>query len=612
MDYEKLANDIVDLVGGADNIKSVSHCMTRLRFVLKDEGVAVNHKDKIEGLDGVLGVVNAGGQYMVVLGQNLQPTFEAVTKMPGINAGGDEGGEADKPKEPWTAKRVGNEVIGFISASVSPLITGLVAGGMLKVILLLVTLAMPDFKTEQTYLLLSAIADAPFFFMPIFVAYGAANKLGATPIYAMLCSAALLHSNYTTLVSAGDAVTMFGIPVRLVSYSSQLLPALLIALVAYWCEKGFNKIVPGIFKSLLVGLCTIFVTGTLAFTILGPVGSYVGSALSAVFVFLGTYVGPLALALLTACLPWLIMCGMHMALVPFMTQAITDPGYDTLFRPAFVLHNMAEGGAALGAALRSKNPERRTEFLGISVGCILAGVSEPAIYGIDVKYKTPMYGVMAGGAAGGLVAGFLGVRAYVMGYSTILALPIFLETAGAMVVAILVAIVVACAVTMVLGIDEGPAAELPEHADDELVAVVDGTQVPLSSVSDQTFASGMLGGGVAFEPTGKTVVSPCNGTISAIFPTGHAFGVTRPDGVEVLVHIGINTVEMNGKGFEVAKDATMGAEVKAGQPIVAVDFDAVRKAGYDPVTMLIVTETAGKDMNFLPDGERKAGETVEK
>lgn len=598
INHEKLADDIVRLVGGTGNVRSVTHCMTRLRFVLNDFSVANDNKAEIEKLDGVLGVVYAGGQFMVVLGQNLLPTFEAVTKMEGISEGADASADgSNAEKEPRSMKRAFTETINFVSASVSPLITGLVAGGMLKVILLLATLAMPDFAKNQTYLLLSAVADAPFFFMPIFVAYGAAMKLGAAPIYAMLCSAALLHTNYTTLLAAGDAVTMFGIPVRLVSYSSQLLPALLIALAACYLEKLFNKIVPGIFKSLLVGLCTVAVTGTLAFTVLGPPGSYVGSVLSAVFVFLGTYAAPVALALLAAVLPWLIMCGMHMALVPFMTQAIADPGYDMLFRPAFVLHNMAEGGSCLGVAFRTKSKEFRSELIGLAIGCILAGVSEPSIYGVDVKYKKPMYGVMAGGAAGGLVAGLFGVRAYVMGYSTILALPIFLETAGGMLLSCIVAIVVAAIVSAILGIDKGPAAE---HADTELVAIVDGTQVPLASVSDQTFASGMLGGGVAFEPEGDTVVSPCNGAISAIFPTGHAFGVTRPDGVECLVHIGINTVELNGKGFEVQEGATMGASVKAGQPIVKVDFDAVRKAGYDPVTMLIVTDTAGKDISFLP------------
>lgn len=616
MDYEKLASDIVRLVGGKSNIKSVTHCMTRLRFVLRSESKA--DQTAIEALNGVLGVVSAGGQYMVILGKNLPPTYEAVVKQTGATetAPIDEdldGGE----KEPLTLKSAAMTVVNYVSASVSPLISGLVAGGMLKVILLLATLAVPSFASEQTYTLLSAIADAPFFFMPVFIAYGAATKLGGTPVFAMAASAALLHTNYTALVSAGEAVTLLGLPVRLVTYSSQLLPALLIALCAYWVEKGLNKIVPGIFKSLLVGLGTIFVSGVLGFVVLGPLGSYAGDVLSSVFVFLGSTVGPIALALLAACLPWLVMCGMHMALVPFMAQAVINPGYDTLFRPAFVLHNMAEGGACLGVALRTRDREFRAEALGIAVGCIFAGVTEPAIYGVNLRYKRPMIGVMAGGAAGGIVGGLLGVRVYEMGYSTILALPIFLETWVFMLVAIVVAIVVAAAVTFVLGIEEkkpegGQGASLPKVNDSQVVAVIDGEQVQLSTVNDPAFASGALGEGVAFVHANGavSVVAPANGTLSALFPTGHAFGVTRADGVELLVHVGIDTVALEGRGFTVAPGLKAGDSVRAGQPIVTVDVDAVRAAGYDPTTMLIVTDSAGHDLSFLPDGARRSGDVI--
>lgn len=453
--------------------------------------------------------------------------------------------------------------------------------------------------------------------MPVFIAYGAATKLGGTPVFAMAASAALLHTNYTALVSAGEAVTLLGLPVRLVTYSSQLLPALLIALCAYWVEKGLNKIVPGIFKSLLVGLGTIFVSGVLGFVVLGPLGSYAGDVLSSVFVFLGSTVGPIALALLAACLLWLVMCGMHMALVPFMAQAVINPGYDTLFRPAFVLHNMAEGGACLGVALRTRDREFRAEALGIAVGCIFAGVTEPAIYGVNLRYKRPMIGVMAGGAAGGIVGGLLGVRVYEMGYSTILALPIFLETWVFMLVAIVVAIVVAAAVTFVLGIEEkkpegGQGASLPKVNDSQVVAVIDGEQVQLSTVNDPAFASGALGEGVAFVPANGavSVVAPANGTLSALFPTGHAFGVTRADGVELLVHVGIDTVALEGRGFTVAPGLKAGDSVRAGQPIVTVDVDAVRAAGYDPTTMLIVTDSAGHDLSFLPDGARRSGDVI--
>ena len=452
LNYQQMASDIVKLVGGTENIQSVSHCMTRLRFILKSEDKA--DTAAIKKMPGVLGVVSAGGQYMVVLGKNLPPIFEAVQKQFNLTEGQNTDENLDKDlvaeKKPLTVKSAALAVLGYVSASVTPMITGLVAGGMLKVLLLIITLIDAGFADTSTYTLLSGVADACFYFMPIFVTYGAAKKLGGTPIYAMICAASLLHGNYTSLVAAGEPVTLLGLPVRLMSYSSSLLPALLITLCAFYMEKFFNKIVPGIFKSLLVGLGTITVTMIFGFVVLAPLGGYLGNYLAVVFGFLGGTVGPIAVGVLAACLPWLVMTGMHMALVPFMTQALTNPGYDAVFRPAFILHNMAEGGACIGVALRAKTAELRSEALGIAFGCIVAGVTEPAIYGINLPRKSPMIGVMAGGAAGGVVAGLLGARVFVMGYSTILALPIFQETIVAAAIAVVVAIVVAALVTFIL------------------------------------------------------------------------------------------------------------------------------------------------------------------
>lgn len=451
IDHKQLASDIVRLVGGSENIRSVAHCMTRLRFVLKDESLA--DTEAIQALDGVLGIARNSGQYMVILGQNLLPVYEATVKEHHLAAGENstENLDADilHEKKPFTVKNAALSVIGFVSASVTPLIAGLIAGGMLKVILLLITLVSSTFSSSDAYTLLSTVADAPFYFMPIFVAYGAASKLGATPIYAMVCAASLLHNNWLNLVSAGDPVSFFGIPVRLMSYSGSLLPALLLALCAYLLEKGLNKVVPGIFKSILVGMGTIAGTMFLGYTILAPLGGYLSNYLGLIFTFLSDKVGPLALGILAGCLPWIIMCGMHSTFGAFMTQSLASPGYDGLFRPALILHNMSEGGACLGVALRTKNAALRSQALSIAFGCIVAGVSEPAIYGINLPRRTPMYGVMAGGAVGGVVAGALGCRAYVMGYSTILALPIFEAGMMAMLGAIVVAIAVACAVTFV-------------------------------------------------------------------------------------------------------------------------------------------------------------------
>jgi len=468
LDFPELAEKCVELSGGARNIKSITHCMTRLRFIIADKSKV--DTDAIQDLDKVLGVVYNADELQIVLGANLMDTYNEVAKMPGMSESApvDENLDgAGAPREKRSVRQAVIDVIDFVSASVTPLVPGLIAGGMLKVFLLLATLALPDFASSQSYALLSALADAPFYYMPVFVAYGCASKLGGTPIYAMAVAAALVAPSFVQMVTDGDAVSLFGIPVMLVNYKNTLLPALLIGVCSYWVEKGLNKIVPGIFRSVFVGAGTIAITYVLGVTVLGPAGDFVGSIIVNVFVFLSEHVGFLALGLLAALLPWLIMTGMHHAISPFMTQVIADPGYDGIFRPSFVLHNMAEGGACLGVALRTRDKEFRSECLSLAVGCIVAGVTEPAIYGVTLRLRKPMIGVMAGGAAGGVVAGLLGAKAFMMGYSTVLALPIFLDTAWAMAIGIVVAIVAAAIVTYVLGIDEDDVESAAQAAGEE-------------------------------------------------------------------------------------------------------------------------------------------------
>lgn len=449
------AKEIVRYVGGIENVQSITHCMTRLRFILKDD--AKVDLAAVKKVPGVLGCVIAGGQTQVILGKNLLPVFDEVQKLGHFSVAPMNGeGAADSRtlKGPRTIKGTASAVLNYVSASMTPMVSGLVAGGMLKVVLLLVTTFYSDFASTQTYTLLSGLANAPFYFMPVFVAYGASIKLGSTPVYTMICAVTLLCPEFLGLVTAGEAIRIFGLPVKAVNYSSTLVPALLIAVTAYYAEKFFNKIVPGIFKSIFVGMGTIVVTMTLGFTVLGPIGSYIGDYLAMLFIWLGNTVAPVAVGLLAACLPLMVMCGMHGAIAPFMAQAIADPGYDPVIRPAFLLHNIAEGGACIGVALRSKDAAFRSETLALAFGCIVAGVTEPALYGVNLKLKRPLYGVMAGGAAGGIVAGLLGARAYVMGYSTVMALPIFQNTILAMIAGIVVCLAVPTAVTYVLGYEQ--------------------------------------------------------------------------------------------------------------------------------------------------------------
>lgn len=465
MDYKEISKKIIEESGGLGNISSVTHCSTRLRLFIKDKSKV--NQDQIQATKPVLGVVFPEDELQIVLGQNLIPIYDLISKEFGEYSKNNASTKGQKPataennnspqkkeREKKSVTKIFNKAIAFVSAAVTPMIPGLVAGGMLKVFLLLISLVSPSFGSSQTYLLLNMLADVPFYFMPIFVAYGASAKLGGTPLYSMSVAAALVYPTFMTAVAEGTSLSILNIPVTLVKYNSTLLPALLISIFAYYCEKFLVRIIPGIIRPVFVGMLTITITYILGVTVMGPLGDLVGGYVVNVFLWSAATFGPIAVGILAACMPWLVMTGMHHAVTPFMVQAIVNPGYDVLFRPAYLLHNMAEGGACLGVAFRAKNKALKSECFSLAVGCILAGITEPALYGVNLRLKKPMYGVMAGGALGGIVAGVMGATAYVFGYSTILAIPIFQKTIMAIVVAIIVAIVSSCVITMVVGFDE--------------------------------------------------------------------------------------------------------------------------------------------------------------
>ena len=464
-DFKQLAQNIMTLAGAKENVTSVFHCMTRLRMTVKD--VKKVDQKAINDLDGVLGVTYQGGQLQVIIGKDLLKVYEEVLKL-GYSDGGavDEKLDGDLKGEKIS---VGQAVIGYISAAVQPMVPALIGGGMIKVFLLLISKVYAPFADSSTYTLLSIVGNAVFYFMPILVAYGAAKKLGATPTYSMVVAGALVAPEWTAIVSAGDPVTMFGINVALKGYGSSLLPALLLAIVAYYVEKFLNKVIPGVFKPIFVGTLTMAATYAVSILALAPLGQLAGTYVTAAILWLYNIAGPITVALFTALFPYMVMTGMHIGLVPFMAQALTgmhmtlgapmiqllsETGFDPLFRPGMLLSNMAEGGASLGIAIKAKDKAIKSEALSVAVGCIFASVTEPAIYGFNLPLKKPMWAVSLGGAIGGVVAALLGAHNYEYGSSSLFALPIFEDTIVAMVIAIIVTIVASCVLTILFGFDE--------------------------------------------------------------------------------------------------------------------------------------------------------------
>lgn len=336
MDYKQIAKKLIFLSGGSDNITTYMHCATRLRFYTRDKSKI--QEEAIKSVNGVLGLVFVGEELQIILGKNVNSVYEEVSLL--IESQRTEKTQQIKNGSKITVKGLLINIVGFVSAAVTPMIPGLVAGGMLKVFLLLIKLVFPSFEQMQSYSLLLLLSDVPFFFMPVFVAYGAAKKLGATPIFSMVVAATLIYPNFTSFLKSHDSIEIFNIPIMVVKYSGTLLPALLIGLFAYYIEKIMTKVLPGIVRPILLGISTIVITYVLAITILGPLGDIVGAYVVNIFLWSSENLGPLAVGLLAGCMPWLVMTGMHHAVTPFMVQAIANPGYDVLFRPAYLLQGL--------------------------------------------------------------------------------------------------------------------------------------------------------------------------------------------------------------------------------------------------------------------------------
>jgi len=449
IDYSQFAQDIIERVGGDENISLVQHCMTRLRFNVKD--IKKADQEALKQLKNVLGVQYKGGQLQVILGKNLIPTYDEVVRITG-KAGAVVDENLDEPQK--EKESIPQRLLAYVAGSVTPMIPGIIAGGMLKVFLVLFEYAIPGFTDTSTYLLLDILSEVPFFFIPIWVAYGAAKRLGSTPIYAMVVAGMLVIPDFLNLVSAGDPITLFTLSVPLYKYSGKLLPALLSTYLAYHVEKFLNKYVPGILKAIFVGVGTIFITFIPTIFILAPLGNIAGTYVIKALLAFYDVLGPIGLGVICALMPFLIMSGMQSALSPVRVEMLAAQGYDPITRTCTILHNMAEGGAMLGIAFCTKNKKIRAEALSVAVGCIFAGVSEPAIYGFALPMKKPLYAVSIGAGLGGAVAALLGARSYSFGYSTILALPIYQDTMLQMAIAVAVTIVGSMVAAMILGFDE--------------------------------------------------------------------------------------------------------------------------------------------------------------
>lgn len=590
--YTELGKQIVEKVGGKDNVNTLGHCQTRIRFTLKDDKKL--DKDALAKLDGVINVIESGGQIQVVIGTHVTDVYEEVEKFVDVSETG--GDEPKKKQNPITS------LIDFISGTFNPLIPAIAGSGMLKALLALLVLFNLITNDSQTYYVLNFMADSVFYFFPFLIASSAARKIKANPYVAMVLAGVLLHPNLVALVATGEAASIFSIPMRLVSYGSSVVPILLIVCLQKHIENFLNKIIPNAVKILFVPLGTILVTGIVGLTVLGPIGSFVGDYLAIIFDWMNSNVGWATTAIFGGVFPILVMFGIHHSIVPLSIAQFTTMGTENILGPGALISNIAQGVAGLVVAFRTK--DKAMKQIATSSGITaLMGITEPVLYGVTLPKKYPLVAAMIGGASGGLYAGLTGVVRYATGASGLPAIPLYIGEEIRHVVNICIALgvttVVTAAVTFALSLkyekdDTEPKQEkdskketLVAEKNASVISPVKGEILPLSVVEDEVFAQEMIGKVIAVDPTEGVVTAPFNGTVTSIFPTKHAIGLMSDEGVELLIHIGLNTVDLGGKYFE--QFVKVDQKVKTGDLLVEFDLDVIKELGYKPYVLVVIT-----------------------
>ncbi|MGP0576812.1 beta-glucoside-specific PTS transporter subunit IIABC [Paenibacillus peoriae] len=596
MSYEKLAKEIVNLVGGEKNVISLVHCATRLRFVLKDEAKA--DKGKLEKTDGIITVKQSGGQFQVVVGNKVPEVYNAIGNVSNIlNETG---------KEDHSAK--GNKgfgaVIDVISSIFAPLLGVMAGSGILKGLLLIASNLGWLLPKDTTYMILYAAADSLFYFLPLLLAVTTARKFGGNIFVALTIAGGLLYPTIVTLKTEATPTDFFGIPIVMMSYSSTVIPIILAVIVMSKLEKWCNRVIHESVKNFITPLILLVIMLPLTLIVFGPVGVYVGNAIATALVAAFSFSPLLAGAILGACWQLLVIFGVHWGLVPVFINNIAVNGRDGI-KPSAAASIFAQTGAAFGVMLKTKNKKLKT-LAGSATLTALFGITEPAVYGVTLPLKRPFIAGIIGGAVGGAIIGQAGTQAFASGAPGLLTLPIFYGPGGqgfpGLILGITVSFLVSAILTYILGFEDPVEAEETtdnsanestsptDVSNEEVLSPIEGTVVALTEVPDPAFASEAMGKGIAIQPTTGRVVAPFDGTITVAFKKKHALAIVSPHGAEVLIHVGVDTVKLDGKHF--TSHIKEGDEVKAGDLLLEFDVEQIRAEGYPTITPVIITNSS--------------------
>ncbi|TFD48374.1 PTS beta-glucoside transporter subunit IIBCA [Cryobacterium frigoriphilum] len=586
MDYSKTAAAVLKGVGGEDNVLSLVHCATRLRFVIRDD--AKVDKAAVKAAPGVIATAEAGGQYQVVIGNEVPEVFAAISTISKLGGGS----HGDGPSGATSGAPKGNPLnrfIAMISAIFTPLLWALAGTGLLKAFLAAaVTFGWLD-NTTTTYTILNALSDAFINFLPLALAITAAKYFNAAQFTSLAIAGAFVYPSIVALNGVPD-ITFFGIPVTMVSYVSSVIPIIVIVWLQSHAERFLYAKLPSAIRRFVTPMLLVLILVPLTFLLIGPLSNLVSGGLAGGISWVFTAVPWLGGAIMGGLWQVFVIFGLHWGFVPIMTAELQTGGYVFLIAPLFAAV-LAQAAAVTGVWVRTKDKNLKSLAAPAALSGFLAGVTEPAIYGVNLPLKRPfVYGVIGGVLGGGLIsAGGIASNAFVLPSG--LAIPALLSTGNLVLlfIGLAVAIIVPFLLTVIVGFKD-PVAEPAapaEGTDVDVLSPLDGTAIALTEVADAAFAGGTLGKGVAIIPRVGALYAPFDAVVVAAFPTGHAIGLRHADGAEALIHIGIDTVKLAGQHFTVKVDK--GQQVKAGDLLVEFDVAAITAAGYDVTTPVIIT-----------------------
>lgn len=606
MKYHELAQDILRHVGGKENMVSLVHCATRLRFKLKDSSKA--DAEALKANPGVIMVVESGGQFQVVIGNHVHDVWLAVREAAGIT----------DDSEPVAVKgektSVLGQIIDVVSGIFAPFIGVMAATGLLKGLLALAVVC-GWLNTEQaTYKIWFAASDALFFFFPLFLGYTAGKKFGGNPFITMVIGGALTHPLMIQAFEAGQmpgatAEYFLGIPVTFINYSSSVIPIILASWVCCWIERRSNALLPSAMKNFFTPAICLAIVVPLTFLVIGPIATWLSVMLAngyqAVYVVAPWLAGAALGGLWQVC----VIFGLHWGLVPLMINNLNVLGHDSML-PIILPAVLAQVGAVLGIFLATRDARQKV-LAGSAFSAGLFGITEPAIYGLTLPLRRPFIFGCVSGALGGAITAFSNSATYSFGLPNIFFPAQMIPASGidasvwGGLIGTAVAFILSGSLTFFFGMPRKAAETtvVAKAADNDVVAPMTGSVLALENVPDATFASGLLGKGVAMIPAEGKVIAPFNGEVASIFQTKHAIGLESDSGIELLIHVGIDTVKLDGAPF--TAHVKEGDKVRAGDLLLTFDRQAILDAGYDLATPIIISNS-----DDYPELEIVAGSAV--